>query len=64
MKDPYIIVALDFSNTQEALLLANKLDPMLCRIKIGKELFTVAGPTIVKKLVSKGFEVFLDLKFP
>lgn len=63
MKDPRIIVALDFSSTEQALLLANKLDPMLCRVKIGKELFTAAGPMIVEKLVSKGFEIFLDLKF-
>ena len=63
MKDPRIIVALDFSSAEQALLLAKKLDPMLCRIKIGKELFTAAGPMIVEKLMSKGFEVFLDLKF-
>jgi len=63
MKDPRIIVALDFSSADQALLLAKKLDPMLCRVKIGKELFTAAGPMIVEKLMSKGFEVFLDLKF-
>jgi orotidine-5'-phosphate decarboxylase len=63
MKDPRIIVALDFSSKEQALILANKLDPMLCRVKIGKELFTVAGPAIVETLMSKGFEVFLDLKF-
>jgi orotidine-5'-phosphate decarboxylase len=63
MKDPRIIVALDFSSAEQALLLARKLDPMLCRVKIGKELFTAAGPMIVEKLMSKGFEVFLDLKF-
>lgn len=63
MKDPRIIVALDFPRTEQALLLVSKLDPALCRLKIGKELFTVAGPTIVEKLVSKGFDIFLDLKF-
>jgi orotidine-5'-phosphate decarboxylase len=63
MKDPRIIVALDFSSAEQALLLARKLDPMLCRVKIGKELFTAAGPMIVEKLMSKDFEVFLDLKF-
>jgi len=63
MKDPRIIVALDLSSAEQALSLAKKLDPMLCRVKIGKELFTAAGPTIVEKLMSKGFEVFLDLKF-
>ena len=63
MKDPRIIVAFDFSNTKQALNLAEKLDPMLCRVKIGKELFTAAGPAIVEKLMGRGFEVFLDLKF-
>lgn len=63
MKDPRIIVALDFSSTRQALILADKLNPALCRVKIGKELFTAAGPMIVEKLVSKGFEIFLDLKF-
>ena len=63
MKDPRIIVALDFSSTEQALHLAKKLDPMLCRVKIGKELFTAAGPTVVEKLMGNGFEVFLDLKF-
>ncbi len=63
MKDPRIIVALDFPNTESALLLVSKLDPMLCRVKIGKELFTVAGPAIVEKIASKGFDIFLDLKF-
>ncbi len=63
MKDPRIIVALDFSSTEQALLLANKIDPLLCRVKVGKELFTAAGPLIVEKLMGKGFEVFLDLKF-
>ena len=63
MNDPRIIVAFDFSNIEQALNLAKKLDPMLCRVKIGKELFTAAGPTIVEKLMGKGFEIFLDLKF-
>ncbi len=63
MKDPRIIVALDFSSTEQALRLAKMLDPMLCRVKIGKELYTAAGPTIVEKLMRDDFEVFLDLKF-
>ena len=63
MNDPRIIVALDFSSKEQALNLASKLDPMLCRVKIGKELFTAAGPEIVKIFRKKGFEVFLDLKF-
>ena len=63
MNDPRIIVALDFSSKEQALILAGELDPMLCRVKIGKELFTAAGPEVVKIFIKKGFEVFLDLKF-
>lgn len=58
-----IIVALDFSDADSALALVARLDPALCRLKVGKELFTVAGPDLVRKLVARGFEVFLDLKF-
>jgi orotidine-5'-phosphate decarboxylase len=63
MSDPRIIVALDFSSTEQALFLVDKLDPKLCRVKVGKELFTAAGPQLVERLIDKGFEVFLDLKF-
>ena len=58
-----IIVALDFDNQQAALALAAQLDPKQCRLKVGKELFTRAGPELVKTLVNQGFDVFLDLKF-
>jgi len=58
-----IIVALDFPSRDAALALADQLDPALCRVKVGKELFTRCGPQIVEALQSKGFEVFLDLKF-
>lgn len=58
-----IIVALDFSDADSALALVARLDPALCRLKVGKELFTVAGPDLVRTLVARGFEVFLDLKF-
>ena len=58
-----LIVALDFSNAASALALADRLDPGLCRVKVGKELFTSAGPQIVRALVTRGFAVFLDLKF-
>ena len=58
-----IIVALDFPDAASALALAERLDPALCRVKVGKELFTVAGPELVRALVARGFEVFLDLKF-
>lgn len=63
MNDPRIIVALDFSSAEDALKLINRLEPRLCRLKVGKELFTAAGPQLVEKLMRKGFDVFLDLKF-
>jgi len=58
-----IIVALDFADAAPALALVERLDPALCRLKVGKELFTVAGPQLVRALAARGFEVFLDLKF-
>ena len=58
-----IIVALDAKSQYDALAIADQLDPSLCRVKVGKELFTHEGPTVVKALHDKGFEVFLDLKF-
>lgn len=58
-----IIVALDKSTYAEALNLAGMLDPNLCRVKVGKELFTATGPALVEALMRRGFEVFLDLKF-
>jgi orotidine-5'-phosphate decarboxylase len=58
-----IIVALDYDNAPAALALAEKLDPTLCRVKVGKELFTRTGPHLVEQLQQRGFEVFLDLKF-
>ncbi|MDP2155207.1 MAG: orotidine-5'-phosphate decarboxylase, partial [Sulfuricella sp.] len=63
MNDPKIIVALDFAVQKDALALVERLDPKMCRLKIGKELFTVAGPALVEQLVERGFDVFLDLKF-
>jgi orotidine-5'-phosphate decarboxylase len=58
-----VIVALDFANSAAALALAQRLDPALCRVKVGKELFTTAGPAVVDALMKMGFDVFLDLKF-
>ena len=58
-----IIVAVDVANHNAALNLMDALDPSLCRLKVGKELFTMAGPTIIEQMHNKGFEVFLDLKF-
>ena len=61
--DSKIIVALDYSNEEQALEFVNKVTPDLCKLKIGKELFTTAGPRFVEKMVEKNFDVFLDLKF-
>jgi orotidine-5'-phosphate decarboxylase len=58
-----IIVALDFPSERETMQLVDKLEPELCRLKVGKELFTRCGPALVKQLVDKNFDVFLDLKY-
>jgi orotidine-5'-phosphate decarboxylase len=63
VKDPRVIVALDFADAERALALVDRLDPATCRIKVGKELFTAAGPVLVKNVVKRGFGVFLDLKY-
>jgi orotidine-5'-phosphate decarboxylase len=63
MSNPKVIVALDFATQKNALVLVDRLDPRMCRLKVGKELFTVAGPGLVEQLVERGFDVFLDLKF-
>lgn len=58
-----IIVALDVASEAQALSLADQLDPKLCRVKVGKELFTRCGPGILEQLHQRNFEIFLDLKF-
>jgi len=58
-----VIVAIDVPDAAAALALAKRLDPALCRVKVGKELFVAAGPVVVDALGEAGFEVFLDLKF-
>jgi len=63
MSNPRIIVALDVPGAVGALELAARLDPALCRLKVGKELFTAAGPALVEALAQRGYSVFLDLKF-
>jgi orotidine-5'-phosphate decarboxylase len=60
---PRIIVALDFADPASALAFVRVLDPARCRLKVGKELFTRAGPALVRELTSASFDVFLDLKF-
>ena len=61
--DPKIVVALDFAEASQALAFVDRIDPTLCRVKIGKELFTAEGPRFVEALVKRDFGVFLDLKF-
>jgi len=61
--DRRVIVALDVPSSDEALAIAARLDPARCRLKVGKELFTSAGPALIERLMTPGFEIFLDLKF-
>jgi len=63
VNNPRIIVALDYPEAAPALDLAARLEPALCRLKVGKELFTAAGPQLVEQFMQRGFTVFLDLKF-
>jgi orotidine-5'-phosphate decarboxylase len=60
---PRIIVALDFPAVAPALDLLSRIDPARCRVKIGKEMFTRAGPAFVEQVAARGFEIFLDLKY-
>lgn len=62
-REPRVIVALDFPDMMSAFGLAARLDPSVCALKVGKELFTVAEAGLVRELVRRGFRVFLDLKF-
>jgi len=63
LSDARIIVALDLADADAALALAGRLSSQLCRLKVGKELFTTAGPALVELLVKRGYSIFLDLKF-
>ena len=63
MTDSKIIVALDFPDEASTMKLIERINPGLCRLKIGKELFTRCGPDLVKKIVNSGYDVFLDLKY-
>jgi len=60
---PRIIIALDYPNEASAWQLIDQLDAKMCRLKIGKEMFTRLGPDFVRKVIDKGFDVFLDLKY-
>ncbi|MBU2897922.1 orotidine-5'-phosphate decarboxylase [Vibrio hepatarius] len=63
MIDQKVIVALDYDSQADALAFIDRIDPASCRLKVGKEMFTLFGPDFVKQLHQRGFSVFLDLKF-
>ena len=58
-----VIIALDYADANSAMALVDRLEPSACKVKVGKELFTAAGPALVTAIVQRGFDVFLDLKF-
>ncbi|EEY1246980.1 orotidine-5'-phosphate decarboxylase [Salmonella enterica] len=58
-----VVVALDYHERDKALAFVDKIDPRDCRLKVGKEMFTLFGPQLVRDLQQRGFDVFLDLKF-
>lgn len=58
-----IVVALDYPTPKQAIEMAKQLDPKMCRVKVGKELFTASGPAVLEQLHKMDFDVFLDLKF-
>lgn len=60
---PKLVVALDFNTLADVFKLVDELNPECCSLKVGSELFTSFGPTLVRQLIAKGFRVFLDLKF-
>ena len=63
MFSPNVIVSLDYPDSRVALNLVDRLDPSCCHLKIGKILFTHAGPALIETLQNKGYKIFLDLKF-
>ncbi len=63
MKEPKILIALDFSTPDQVMAFIEPLSPDECRLKVGKELFTSCGPELVKAIIGKGFDVFLDMKY-
>jgi len=58
-----VIVALDYADAKSAIALVDRLEPSACKLKVGKELFTAAGPAFVAAIAERGFDLFLDLKF-
>ena len=63
MADPRVIVALDFTDADTAKAFVKRVTPSRCRLKVGMELFTAAGPSLVEHLAARNFDVFLDLKY-
>lgn len=63
MNSSRVVVPLDFPDQEQALVLCQQLPPDQCKLKIGKELFTRAGPVLVTKLIDSGYDIFLDLKY-
>ncbi len=63
MSGPRLIVALDVPDEKQALVLAGRLLPKLCRLKVGLELYTACGPVLIERLTALGYDIFLDLKF-
>jgi orotidine-5'-phosphate decarboxylase len=61
--DSPIVVALDYDSRDSALAFVDRIDPRDCRLKVGKEMFTLFGSQLVSDLQQRGFDVFLDLKF-
>ena len=58
-----LVVALDVASPDRALFLVERLRGVAGMFKVGKQLFTAAGPEIVRKIIAMGEHVFLDLKF-
>lgn len=63
MKSPRIVIALDYASAQEAATFVGRVTPEQCWLKIGLELYTMAGPSLVREFKQRGFRIFLDLKF-
>ena len=63
MSKRQLVVAMDFDDVDVAVRLAQQLDPGVCRLKVGHQLYASAGPAAVRRLQDQGFEIFLDLKF-
>lgn len=61
--DSPVVVALDYANRDSALAFVDRIDPRDCRLKVGKEMFTLFGPQFVRELQQREFDIFLDLKF-